>query len=108
MNRKNMIVLSSVLVAACLANVLHAQTTIEVSKEVLVPALAYEPLGVNNFGGAGGIRAKWGNLIANPGFEPGRIRMLRGSFSAARRTAAAGSRWTAAARAPGANTRPDR
>ena len=28
MNRKNMIVLSSVLVAACLANVVHAQTTV--------------------------------------------------------------------------------
>jgi len=77
MNREKATVLSAVLAAACLASILHAQTTIEVSKEVLIPALAYEPLGVNNFGGAGGIRATWGNLISNPGFEPGRIRLLR-------------------------------
>ena len=49
----NMTLSVTVLAAACLANVLHAQTTVEVSKEVLVTAKEYEPLGVNNFGGAG-------------------------------------------------------
>jgi hypothetical protein len=64
------------IIIACIAvvGVVQAQTIIEVSSDVIRPASSFEPLGVNNFGDVGGTHHTRGNLIANAGFEPIRMR----------------------------------
>ncbi len=49
---------------------------VKVTDEILRAADDYQPLGVNSFGDAGGIRQSAGNLIFNPGFEPATMRNL--------------------------------
>ena len=53
-----------------------APTRIMVSPEVLRNAADLEPLGVNNFGDVGGLKATSGNLVTQGGFEPAHLRDL--------------------------------
>lgn len=69
---------SSVLLVLIGVMTIHAAEPVQVSvtSDVIRAAAEYEPLGVNSFGDAGGIRQSAGNLIWNPGFEPAHMRNL--------------------------------
>ena len=69
-------VLAAFLVLGLTVSLAPAQTRIDVSTTVIRPAKDLEPLGVNNFGDGGQTRHTAGNLVANAGFEPIRLRDL--------------------------------
>jgi hypothetical protein len=52
------------------------QTVVRVSNDVIRKADEFEPLGINNFGDAGGTKHSAGNIIFNSGFEPVTMRNL--------------------------------
>jgi len=64
------------LAAASSATAAELPVKITVTSEVLRPASALEPLGVNCFGDSGGTPVSNGNLISQSGFEPATMRNL--------------------------------
>jgi|GEM_PF-1500310 len=68
--------LAVAIVLLCGGGVSSGQTVIAVKDDVLRPAAAMEPMGVNFFGNIGGVGHANGNLVSDSGFEPARMRIL--------------------------------